>query len=616
MRNHLLVIGIIILFFISALIPMSLGHDKIPKVKQQIPINFSSGNSPEEEWNKTYGGNRYDYGHSGRQTSDGGYILTGNTWSYGAGGSDVWLIKTDANGNEIWNRTFGGTSNEWSYSCQQTSDGGYIITGKTYSYDAGLGDFWLIKTDANGNETWNRTFGGTNSECAFSVQQTTDSGYIITGYTMSYGAGEVDIWIIKTDANGNEQWNKTFGGTKDDWGRSGEQTTDGGYIITGWASSYVKGGSNVWLIKTDANGNETWNKTIDSNGRGDRAHSGQQTTDGGYIITGVTWPYGTGGSNVWLIKTDANGNEQWNRKFGGSKDDWGYSGRQTTDGGYIITGMLRSWVPGYGAGWLIKTDANGNETWNKTLDGCGFSVQQTMDSGYILTGYAYPYGADAPDVWLLKVARENQPPIADAGGPYFANVGEEITFNASGSYDPNGEIVSYEWIFGDWTNASGMIVNHTYINPGYYTVILTVIDNDGAISNDTTYALVNSPPDSPMIIGENDGKVGIEYEYLFYSTDVENDGVFYFIEWGDGDIVEWIGPFYDIIPAILYHTWNESGTFIIKAKAKDTQGAESDWAEFVVTMPKDKSTNNMLLLRILERFPLLQRLIQQLSFGL
>jgi hypothetical protein len=291
-------------------------------------------------WTKTYGGSSNDQGQSVQQTTDGGYIIAGSTWSYGNGWSDIWLIKTDSNGDTTWTKTFGGSMVDEGRSVQQTTDGGYIITGSTASFGNGERDVWLIKTDSNGDTTWTKTFGGSSDDEGHSVQQTTDGGYIITGYTES---GLSDVWLIKTDSNGDTTWTKTFGGSSDDWGHSVQQTTDGGYVITGYKGS--SNGPDIWLIKTDSEGSEEWNQTFGGS-NSDRGYSVQQTTDGGYIITGSTSSFGNGDYDVWLIKTDSQGNEQWNQTFGGSNSDRGYSVQQTTDGGYIITGSTSSFGNG------------------------------------------------------------------------------------------------------------------------------------------------------------------------------------------------------------------------------------------------------------------------------
>jgi len=255
------------------------------------------------EWYKTFGGEDSDSATSVQQTLDGGYIIAGDT-HYGAGGSDFWLIKTDSEGEHVWDKTFGDVNYDVAWSVQQTQDGGYIIAGETYSYGAGDDDVWLIKTDSNGVEQWDKTFGGTNWDRAHSVQQTQDGGYIITGVTESYGAGNEDAWLIKTNSMGEHEWDKTFGGEDYDWANSVQQTRDGGYIIAGYTKSYGKGDRNVWLIKTDAEGKHEWDKTFGGAGD-DAAYSIQQTQNGGYILAGYTdsGPLIKGGSDdILLVK--------------------------------------------------------------------------------------------------------------------------------------------------------------------------------------------------------------------------------------------------------------------------------------------------------------------------
>jgi Leucine-rich repeat (LRR) protein len=368
----------------------------------------------QKHWTKTFGGDYNDEGNSVEQTNDGGYIIAGTTSTSAIGGVDLWLIKTDANGNKLWDKTFEEGCFDQRYSVQETSDGGYIITGSTREKDV-----WLIKTDANGNKLWDKTFGGSEYyelDWGYSVRETSDGGYIMTGSTSSYAARVRDVWLIKTDANGNKLWDKTFGGSGFDEGYSVEQTNDGGYIIAGMIDTGLEKMEDVLLIKTDENGNKLWDKILGED-YDDVGYSVQQTTDGGYIIAGMTVveynpSFGHIDDNVLLIKTDENGNKLWDKTFGGDDDDVGYSVQQTKDGGYIIAGTTNSYGtenkyrPGYRNIWLIKTDAIGNKLWDKTFGGIafeeGYSVQETSDGGYIITGKTSSYGTGSYDVWLIK----------------------------------------------------------------------------------------------------------------------------------------------------------------------------------------------------------------------
>ncbi|MDP8205671.1 MAG: T9SS type A sorting domain-containing protein [Candidatus Electryonea clarkiae] len=386
----------------------------------------ASAQPPDTLWTRTFGGIEWEEAYSVQQANDGGFIISGWTFYFDDGPSDIWLIKTDSNGQEEWNQTFGVGHNGGGYCSQQTNDGGFVITGWR------SGDMLLIKTDATGNLEWDQTFGGQILDGGRSVQQTADNGYIIVGYTHSFGAGWCDMWLIKTDSTGNEEWNQTFGGTDWDFAYDGQQTYDGGYIIAGSTESFGVGGKDVWLIKTDQAGDEEWNRTFGGEGN-EIGWSVQQTTDGGYIITGVTWSFGAGRSDLWLVKTDSNGTEEWNRTFGGSENDGGYSVQQTIDSGYIITGYTKSFGAVVRDLWLIKTDSIGIEEWNKTLGDdhavTGLDGQQTEDGGYIFSGMIQLFGGDSSDVWLIRLASEEDDVVESTTNNPAEYVLEEICPN-------------------------------------------------------------------------------------------------------------------------------------------------------------------------------------------
>ncbi|MGC9367720.1 MAG: T9SS type A sorting domain-containing protein [bacterium] len=368
-----------------------------------ILILLYSVSSLSAGWERTYGSQCADDGYSVDQTTDGGYIITGS-WETGPW-EDVYLVKTDGNGNVIWENVIGTDTMEAGYSVQQTTDNGYIVSGYTSAFGY-LDQIYLIKTTSGGDTSWTKYYGGSGPEFGYSIQQTVDGGYIVAGLTGSFGAGGNDVFLIKTDSLGDSIWAKTFGGSYYDQGSSIQQTTDGGYIITGRTESYGAGSSDVYLIKTDSIGDTLWTRTFGGSGW-DFGKSVHQTTDGGYIIVG-TWSYDyhTGIGDVFLIKTDANGDTVWTRIYGGSNLERGTSLDQTTDGGYIITGRTESYGAGEADVYLIKTDSLGNILWTRTFGGSeddwGNSVQQTVDGGYIIAGTTYSFGTGYSSVYLIK----------------------------------------------------------------------------------------------------------------------------------------------------------------------------------------------------------------------
>ena len=353
---------------------------------------------------KTFGGTNMDEGQSVQQTTDGGYIIAGSTFSFGAGTVDVYLIKTNANGDTLWTKTFGGTGDDLGNSVEQTTDGGYIIAGYTYGFGAGDVDVYLIRTNSIGDILWTKTFGGTDQDFGYSVKQTNDSGYIIAGTTRSFGAGFEDIYLIKTNANGDTLWTKTFGGTGEDIGYSVQQTSDGGYLIGGNSTSFGAGAKDVYLIKTDVAGNIVWTKVF-GGAANDIAQSVQQTSDGGYIIAGGANSFSLS-TDVYLIKTNAAGDTLWTKTFGGTSYDRGESVQQTNDGGYIIAGIILGCSACPADVYLIRTNATGDTLWTKTFgstnEDFGFSVKQTTDGGYIIAGWTLSFGAGIYDLYLIK----------------------------------------------------------------------------------------------------------------------------------------------------------------------------------------------------------------------
>ena len=514
-NRKVMVLGIIILF-IGVIILPSTGRnigmiDDNSENSNVSRENYSGG--PQEEWNITFGGTRFDVGLSAKPTLDGGYIIGGvrdaSGWDVGG---DGWLIKTDSKGNEEWNKTYGGSGTDKCGLMSLTSDGGYILTGGTTSFGAGNMDVWLIKTNSFGNEIWNKSFGGADDDQGVSVQQTSDGGYIISGLTRSYGAGDADGWLIKTDSNGNKQWSKIFGDSiGGEYLVSVQQTTDGGYIATG--RNYLDNGwsaSDTLVIKTDSNGNVQWEKRFGGPYL-DTCLWIQQTRDGGYILTGQSQIYSSDEEeDLSLIKIDSNGNEEWS-KYYGERDsfDSGTSVEQTIDGGFIATGLISNDAV------LIKTDSNGNTEWSVTFGGSevdeGFEVHQTSDRGFIVGGLTESYGSGDRDVWLVK-------------------------------FD----------------------------------------------------AFENLRPNKPSIpAGSSQGKIGEEYAYTCIGTDPDGDQIYYMFDWGDGADSGWIGPYNSGEECSVSHIWNHKDNYEIKVKTKDIHEGESEWSDpLPVSMPKNKILRN------------------------
>lgn len=408
--------------------------------------------TPQIVWEQALGGSQLDNGRSIEQTSDGGYIVAGYSSSNDGnvsgnnGGNDFWVVKLNASGSIVWQKSLGGSQVDVANSVQQTSDGGYIIAGYSTSSDGDVSmnyggqDVWVVKLDSFGNISWEKNYGGSTTDEARSIKQTSDGGYIFTGISASNDVdvsgnnGWYDVWVVKINSLGNLIWQKCLGGSVSDYGESVKQTSDGGYIVAGYTDSNDgdvignNGGRDCWVVKLDQFGNVSWQNALGGSS-GDAANSIQQTMDGGYIFAGSTTSNNgdvtsnNGWSDIWLVKLDPAGSITWETSLGGSDLDSVGIVQQTTDGGYIVSGWTNSLdgdVSSNNGGndiWVVKLDQLGNITWDKPLGGTSDefypSIKQTSDGGYVVVGITYSNDGDvtgnngAADYWVVRLSVPN-----------------------------------------------------------------------------------------------------------------------------------------------------------------------------------------------------------------
>jgi uncharacterized delta-60 repeat protein len=358
-------------------------------------FNFTSLLSLNAQWARTYGGSEDDFAYSIQQTGDGGYIVAGETWSFGAGVVDSWILKLSSVGDIEWQKRYGLGLGDEAYSIQQTNDGGYIVGG---SIVIGSWEIWVLKFSFNGDIEWQKSYGRSFTDIARSIQQTGDGGYIVAGKT-----GEsiyvLDIWILKLSSDGTIEWQKKYGGSQPEEASSIQQTNDGGYIVAGYTESFGAGSQDLWILKLNSAGDIEWQKTY---GGSERAYSIQQTNDGGYIVAGL------GSGDFLILKLASDGTIEWQKGYGGSGSGSAHSIQQTSDGGYIVAGRTWSFGAGNGDIWVLKLSLVGDIEWQKTYGGIqsdeASSIQQTSDGGYIVAGSTDSYGAGKRDFLILKLS--------------------------------------------------------------------------------------------------------------------------------------------------------------------------------------------------------------------
>jgi uncharacterized delta-60 repeat protein len=417
---------------------------------------------PAIEWERSLGGSKSDRAYSIQQTEDGGYIVAGTSASDDGdvsgnhGNLDCWVVKLKSNGELDWQRSLGGSKEDGGRSVKPTKDGGYIIAGYSKSDDGDVSenhgklDYWIVKLRANGELDWQRSLGGSRDEFVRDVQQTNDGGYIVAGRSdsndgdVSGNHGDSDFWIVKLKANGELDWQKALGGSDADNAHAVRQTSDGGYIVAGSTMSNNGDVSrekyrswNFWVVKLTENGAIEWEKQLGGS-RVDYAYDIFQTKDDGYIVAGYSASNdgdvsGNHGGEKYrgvmmynkdflVVKLKMDGAIEWQRMLGGSKDDLAWSVQQTSGGGYIVAGYSESndgdvsENHGYIDMWTVKLEADGTLKWQKSLGGSrredAYEIFQTKDGGYIVAGYSSSNDGNVSeyhgsgDFWVVKLTAE------------------------------------------------------------------------------------------------------------------------------------------------------------------------------------------------------------------
>jgi len=468
-------------------------------------VSSLSGQTPVVMWQKCLGGNNGDYAFSIEPTSDGGNIVAGMTEGQDNGDvmgyhgnlavGDIWVVKTDNTGNIQWQKCLGGMSFETGAFIHQTSDGGYVLAGTSASVDCNIlgnhggADYWVVKLNFKGDVVWQKMYGGSQNEYAWSLALAPDGGYFVAGETESSDGDVIvnhgirDFWVIKLDITGNLQWQKSLGGTGDDEAYSVQATNDGGCVVAGFTSSNDgdvsgnHGKNDYWVVKLDNTGNIQWQKALGGSGF-DGAWSIQVTTDGGYIVAGYSGSndgdvtgnhqlFAGSGTDYWVVKLNNTGNIQWEKCYGGNANEIAYFIQPTNDGGYVVAGSAESsdgdltCNAGITDMWIIKINSQGTLQWQKEIGGNYYDeahcVKELTDGSFIIAGntcsrdiagYHIPTGmGSCGDFWIVKLSA----PVSVIPNPVItinsasANICAGVSATLTSSILYSGLNPSFQW---------------------------------------------------------------------------------------------------------------------------------------------------------------------------
>lgn len=461
-------------------------------------------------WDKTLGGSNTESANSAVATSDGGYVIAGSSQSgisgdkseASKGETDYWIVKINSIGQKVWDKTFGGSNYDNVSSIITTSDGGFIVVGDSQSgisgdkteANKGGRDYWIVKINSLGQKVWDKTIGGNNYDYPSTIISTSDGGFVIAGVSNSgisgdkteANKGNTDFWIVKINGLGQKVWDKTLGGSTYEYVNSIITSSDGGFIIAGSSESGIsgdkteanKGSVDFWIVKLNSLGQKVWDKTIGGIG-GDRASSVTTSSDGGFVVAGSSssgisgdkTEANRGIADFWIVKINSLGQKLWDKTIGGSLEDLPTSILSISDGGFVISGISDSGISGDKTEaskgsydyWMLKLNSSGQKMWDKTFGGSGADYNRSMistnDGGYLLVGDSYsPISGDkseankgSGDFWIVKIS------------------GETLTFDSatSGNWD-----VTSTWICGCIPNGTlpvRVMSTHIITVPTAYT---------------------------------------------------------------------------------------------------------------------------------------------------
>lgn len=489
---------------------------------------------PSIEWEKTLGGTESEFTSNIQQTMDGGFILSASTKSIDGnisvnnGARDAWIVKLDIDGEIEWQKSYGGSNNDFISEIIQTDDSGFIMTGYSESNDGdllqnkGASDAWIVKLNNTGEVEWQQSYGGTKDEITNAIRQTIDGGYIIAGQSNSNDGdvllnhGKDDYWILKLNSMGEIEWQRSYGGTSWESIKSIELTTDGGYVIAGHSTSNDGdvstnyGNSDLWIVKINDTGDIIWEKSFGGT-KLDRAPYIKSTTDNGYILAGSSFSddgivsTNYGGADYWIIKLDDLGDIVWEKSFGGSDSEYVNDIQQTHDDGYIVIGSTQSEdgdisnPKGSIDYWVVKLNTDGAIEWEHSYGGSltdyGYSVCQTTDNGFVIAGTSTSNDGDVTfnngglgfDNWIIKLTAEsvtnisneiNQLKIAIYPNPFNTHlqINHSSKINSMSIFDINGRLIQ---MYEDIEQNSFSFDTSKLLNGPY---ILSINTNDGMIN--------------------------------------------------------------------------------------------------------------------------------------